>query len=207
MAAVLGPIDTVFANKFIHALAETDESPRIIVQASSCRMGSKPPKTDTFKMGPELLYGGQGKINNNINRTPNTATPGDEGGITTAITINMAMGHEGLEPPRLKDTNEEVTGDDKRCLCKQNKQRKRRLKATQQRGGQWKEHTGQVEYKSTPLPRTQEPHRNFMCPTGRALIHPAANLLHDWATLGCPTRTGRNWTKEEIWEAVERGPH
>jgi hypothetical protein len=66
---------------------------------------------------------------------------------------------------------------------------------------------GQVEYESTPLPRTGELHQNFMCPTGRALIHPAANLLHDWATLGCPTRTGRNWTKEELWEAVERGPH
>jgi hypothetical protein len=23
----------------------------------------------------------------------------------------------------------------------------------------------------------------------------------------CPTRTGRNWSKDEIWEAVERGPH
>jgi hypothetical protein len=145
LAAVLGPIDTIFANKFVHALAETDESPRIMVQASPRGTGGEPPKTDTFKTGPELLYGGQGKINNNINLTPNTATPGDEGGITTASTINTAIGHESLEPPRLKDTNKEVTGDDKRHLRKQNKHRTWRLKATQQRGGQWKEHTGQVE--------------------------------------------------------------
>ena len=32
-------------------------------------------------------------------------------------------------------------------------------------------------------------------------------MLREWATFGCPTRTGRNWSKDEIWEAVERGPH
>ena len=46
-----------------------------------------------------------------------------------------------------------------------------------------------------------------MCPTGRALNHPAATLLCDWSTLGRPTRTSQNWTKEEIWAAVKRGPH
>ena len=46
-----------------------------------------------------------------------------------------------------------------------------------------------------------------MCPTGRALTHPAAGILAKWATLGCPTRTGKPWTSEEIWEAVARGPH
>ena len=46
-----------------------------------------------------------------------------------------------------------------------------------------------------------------MCPTGRALSHPAADTLRKWATFGCPTRTGRNWTNDEIWEAVEQGPH
>jgi len=46
-----------------------------------------------------------------------------------------------------------------------------------------------------------------MCPTVRALNHPAADILREWAMLGCPTRTGCNWTREEMWEAVERGPH
>jgi len=43
--------------------------------------------------------------------------------------------------------------------------------------------------------------------TGRALAHPAAPLLMEWAQFGCPTKTGQPWTKEEIWYAVERGPH
>jgi hypothetical protein len=46
-----------------------------------------------------------------------------------------------------------------------------------------------------------------MCPTRRALEHPAAPLLSEWAQFGCPTKTGQPWTKEEIWEAVARGPH
>ena len=46
-----------------------------------------------------------------------------------------------------------------------------------------------------------------MCPSGRALAHPAAGLLNEWATLGCPTHTGKPWTKDEMWEAVARGPH
>ncbi len=50
-------------------------------------------------------------------------------------------------------------------------------------------------------------YRNSMCPTGRALAHPATGLLTEWATLGCPTCTGKPWTREEIWEAVARGPH
>jgi hypothetical protein len=46
-----------------------------------------------------------------------------------------------------------------------------------------------------------------MCPTGRALHHPAAEMLNQWATFGCPTHTGQPWSKEEIWAAVARGPH
>jgi hypothetical protein len=46
-----------------------------------------------------------------------------------------------------------------------------------------------------------------MCPNGLALKHPAAELLKEWATFGCPTRTGTPWSKEEMWEAVARGPH
>lgn len=46
-----------------------------------------------------------------------------------------------------------------------------------------------------------------MCPTGRALKHPATGLLAEWATMGYPTKTGRPWSKDEIWEAVACGPH
>jgi hypothetical protein len=46
-----------------------------------------------------------------------------------------------------------------------------------------------------------------MRPKGLALHHPVANLLEEYATLGCPPRTGKPWTKEEVWEAVAWGPH
>ena len=46
-----------------------------------------------------------------------------------------------------------------------------------------------------------------MCPAGRALEHPAAAVLDEWAQFGCQTCTGKPWAKEEMWEAVARGPH
>ena len=45
-----------------------------------------------------------------------------------------------------------------------------------------------------------------MCPVGQAVQH-LASLLKKWAQLECPTKTGRPWTKEQMWEAVERGLH
>lgn len=46
-----------------------------------------------------------------------------------------------------------------------------------------------------------------MCPSNLALHHPAANTLLQYATGGCPTNTGQNRTKEQIQEAIDRGPH
>ena len=46
-----------------------------------------------------------------------------------------------------------------------------------------------------------------MCPLGLAVHHPAYETLKRYATEGCPVKTGRNWTKEEINAAVMRGPH
>ena len=44
-----------------------------------------------------------------------------------------------------------------------------------------------------------------MCPAGLALHHPAANLLREWTTYGCPTQTGKPWTHEKTQAAIERG--
>ena len=49
--------------------------------------------------------------------------------------------------------------------------------------------------------------RGQMCPSGEALNHPAAPLLMEYATNGCPVQTNRQWTLEELEAAVERGPH
>ncbi len=32
-------------------------------------------------------------------------------------------------------------------------------------------------------------------------------MLKDWATFGCPMKTGQPWSKSKIWEAVAWGPH
>jgi len=46
-------------------------------------------------------------------------------------------------------------------------------------------------------------HRGEMCPSGLALCHPAADLLHEWATYGCPTNTGTPWTAEQMQAVVD----
>jgi hypothetical protein len=46
-----------------------------------------------------------------------------------------------------------------------------------------------------------------MCPLGLALMHPAAETLKHYSQMGCPTHTGRDWTPEQIREAVHRGSH
>ena len=131
------------------------------------------------------MYGGQGKITNNISLTSVTATKDNGENVTNESTSRTT--HGGLDHPRLDDTNEEVMGEGRHKLRKQNKQCKKRLKAAQQLQSHWAEHTGQVAYESTPLPQSRGEYRNFMCPTGRALNHPTADILRDWATFGCPT--------------------
>merc|ERR1711966_233559 len=49
--------------------------------------------------------------------------------------------------------------------------------------------------------------RGLMCPRLRALEHPAASLLKEYASQGCPVDVGRNWTAKELKSAVEKGPH
>jgi len=46
-----------------------------------------------------------------------------------------------------------------------------------------------------------------MCPSGLALVHPAAESLAYYLQMGCPTQTENNWTPQQIREAVHRGPH
>jgi hypothetical protein len=50
-------------------------------------------------------------------------------------------------------------------------------------------------------------YRNKMCPTGIATAYPTGDLLAKSSQLGCPTRTGKPWLKQELWEAVAQGPH
>ena len=92
-------------------------------------------------------------------------------------------------------------------MHRKNKQRQQALRAEQTFISPWTQHQGLMDT-VTPTDHTAcPPHQNFMCPSGLALKHPAAELLKEWATFGCPTRTGTPWSKKEMWEAVTRGPH
>jgi hypothetical protein len=64
---------------------------------------------------------------------------------------------------------------------------------------------------TSTLSETQSKHTRpicgLMCPTGPALVHPAAPLLLDYAHKGCPTKTGPDWDLELLDKAVRRGAH
>ena len=49
--------------------------------------------------------------------------------------------------------------------------------------------------------------RGLVFPRWRAEAHPAAPLLRQYASRGCPVDVGRDWTLEELEAAVARGPH
>ena len=49
--------------------------------------------------------------------------------------------------------------------------------------------------------------RGLVTPRWRAMQHPAAPLLLEYARVGCPVDVGRDWTLEELEAAVARGPH
>jgi len=49
--------------------------------------------------------------------------------------------------------------------------------------------------------------RGLVYPRSRAQNHPAAPLLRQYATHGCPVSVGRDWTLSELDAAVQRGPH
>jgi hypothetical protein len=86
-----------------------------------------------------------------------------------------------------------------------NKRRQKATLANQAYKSQWTIFQGEFELPVTPTPL--ETHRGEMCPFVLALLHPAADLLKEWATYGCPTKTGTPWTQEQMQAVVDRGPH
>jgi hypothetical protein len=94
-----------------------------------------------------------------------------------------------------------------KTMHRDNKQRRQNLKSEQPNATQWSTHEAKVANLGPTVTPQLTTYRNSMCPTGRALHHPAAELLNQWATFECPTNTGNPWSKEEMWAAVARGPH
>jgi len=112
---------------------------------------------------------------------------------------------EGLQPPILEQTGGLLTGAKTDKLRLQNRRRRHALQEKQVPTTLWSTHMGHAS-----LPPQQErplEYRNEMCPAGIATSHPAGEILSEWSKMGCPTKTGRPWSKEEMWEAVAWGPH
>ncbi len=104
LAATLGPMDTVIANKFIKTLAVAEEPPKgIAIQAQGHEQKGDSQPTSIFKTGTEMMYGGQGKNTNNISLTSVT-TRMDNGDNAMDGSI-ITTPHGGLDQPRLDDTN------------------------------------------------------------------------------------------------------
>ncbi len=83
-----------------------------------------------------------------------------------------------------------------------NKRKRKATLANQAVKSQWTIYQGEFELPVSPTPL--ETHRGEMCPSGLALLHPAADLLKVWATYGCSTKTGTPWTQEQMQAAVDR---
>ncbi|KAL7533277.1 hypothetical protein ACHAWF_011989 [Thalassiosira exigua] len=98
-----------------------------------------------------------------------------------------------------------VTGNDQERHRIENRRRRNEKLEKQAPTNYWRNHRGQF---SVPTPKAgPASYRGQMCPGGLALEHPAADILLEYATGGCPAQTGRQWTREMLEAAVEKGPH
>jgi hypothetical protein len=123
-----------------------------------------------------------------------------EVGITTATSRCSRPSCNTSMPPILEQTGSLLTGAETDKLRLQNRRRCHALQEQQVPTTLWSTHMGQAS-----LPPRQEcplEYRNKMCPAGIATSHPAGELLSEWSQLGCPTKRGRPWSKEELREAV-----
>ncbi len=93
----------------------------------------------------------------------------------------------GLAPPVLHSTGQLVTGVTKGALRRQSARDRRALLAAQAQSTQWTTHLGAFVPTISEGITTLGKNRGGMCPQGLALQHPAAALLKEWATFGCPT--------------------
>ncbi len=122
-----------------------------------------------------------------------------------ALMLNGHSTLKGLQPPILEPSGHCVTGANTNSLQIQNKRHRHKLQEIQPPTSWWTKHTGDAVL--PPHRPRDTSYRNKMCPAGLATSHPAGKPLAEWSKLGCPTRTGKPWTKDEMWEAVEKGPH
>jgi hypothetical protein len=122
-----------------------------------------------------------------------------------AMTRGRSATLDGIQPPSLLATGHLATGTKTNRLRLQNKRQRHALRDAQVPTSFWTKHTGTAVL--PPQDTRPNNYRNEMCPAGIATAHLAGPVLAEWSKMGCPTQTGNPWTKAEMWEAVERGPH
>eukprot|EP00956_Cyclotella_meneghiniana_P024898 scaffold50779_cov23-Cyclotella_meneghiniana.AAC.1 len=110
----------------------------------------------------------------------------------------------GLAPPKLA-SGERINGSNKKQHRRENKRKRIQKQEEQPEQTYWSKYEGKFEMPE--LKQGVDEWKGGMCPQGLALHHPAAGALLEYATQGCPCNTGKDWTKEQLWAAVERGPH
>jgi hypothetical protein len=130
-----------------------------------------------------------------------------DGNITTSYIdcANSITKMDGLKPLFLMDLGKEATGSLQNKLWQQNKQLRLLRPKLQKIKTYWTTHMGTF-FIPEDIP-TLSTYRNKMRPQGLAIYHPVVKILEEYAQYGCPTQTGKPWSKKEMWEAVARGPH
>ena len=113
-----------------------------------------------------------------------------------------------MKPPFFA-SGQPVTGSQvhRRAWKKANKRRRQHLQMNQPSANYWTIHDGRYQEHVSFSHPSRDQYRGGMCPSNLALKHPAAPLLQQYATEGCPTNTGRRWTRREIEAAAEYGNH
>ena len=179
--------------------SETTPTPSSVVPPSGEKMTVMPEKTTVNGVSPpqpSLARARKAVRQRNLIASDiKSSAPKNEG----QGTVN------GLRPHTLLATGGLVTGADTEKLRLQNKRRRHALQDAQVPASVWTTHEGTAVL---PAPTARpDSYRNEMCPAGIATSHPAGSMLAEWSQMGCPTRTGKPWSKAEMWEAVARGPH
>jgi hypothetical protein len=161
---------------------------------------------DAFDPGDEVSDKGEGKKQQHEyiidNQTQLGYLPAEP--PTDKPTRPSAYG-TSLDPPTFQLTGQPMLGKDRTKHTKENKNKHQMTQATQPKTTYWETHKGEVQLLEDM--QEQPAYRNEMCPNRLALHYPAAATLKEYATYGCPAKTGKSWMKVEIWEALERGPH
>ncbi len=124
------------------------------------------------------------------------------GGLNSGVQL-APNSLEGLHPPVLAAMGTLVTSLETNKLWLQNRWQCHALQDMQLPTSMWTMYLG-----SAILPPAQvrpSAYRDEMCTAGIATAHPVGDPLAEWSQLGCPTKTGKPWLKQEMWEAVTQG--